>query len=236
MALKSINDLKTAASEELGLDYDNIPEERGSLVPPPYPGDYVYQLPKDLTGNWDEFEDRDKKKWQSLVFDDDNPLTVSSSLSEANAGEVGKTVRTRINNKPRGRGKEKILVSDMTYLQRVLEPTAKPRTLAELNAIVSRQGGKVFIAALEWTGSCNPKRPIYVATQDPETGRVTYEEGKNHDTGVAIMGCDARYYMSDWPKGEDGRYLDAFECQGKDGQGCGAVIRPFAQLNRFRQA
>lgn len=227
---KSLQELGLKAAPATGVDYDNIPEERGGqFTPPPYPDDYGFKLPGDLKKAWDVFEDAEKKQWVSLVFDDENPLTISQAKD---ADVVGSTVKVRINNKPRNRGKEKIPVSDMTYLLRVLAPAAKPgageKDQAKLNtafiAEMNKHGGKEFVANLEWQTNCSPKRDAYF-----DDGTGTGKTAKRElEPGVYQQGCDARYYMGDWPK-VDGRYTQTLTC----GE-CQAVLNPFPQLTRFR--
>lgn len=231
---KSMSELGLKSAPATGVDYDSIPEEYGGpRTPPPYPGDYGFKLPGDLTKAWDVFEDAEKVQWVSLVFDSDNPLTVSQAKDES---VIGTEVNLRINNKPRNRGKEKIPVSDMTYLIRVLNPAAKPgagvKDQAKMNQAVitevNRHAGKEFLANLEWQTNCSTGRDAYFQEIDPQTEQPTGKTVKRELEGGAVQqGCGARYYMNDWPK-VDGKYAPSLTCS------CGANLNPFPQLTRFR--
>lgn len=235
---KSMNELGLKKGTAEGVDYDNIPEERGgTFAPPVYPADYGLKLPGDLSKVWDVFEDADSKQWVTMIFDDDNPLTITNATDKA---LVGTNVRSRINNKPRNRGKkgENIMVSDMTYLVRALDPAARPgagvKDQAKLNeafiAEMKKHAGKEFVAFQSWTASCDQKRDAYFYVLDA-AGQATgaTEKQENPDApGSNRQGCGTRYYLGDWPKDQSGRYYETRQCQ------CGAVLRPFGQLERFR--
>jgi hypothetical protein len=235
---KSLADLGLKKGTAEGVDYDHIPDERGGgFIVPPYPADYVFKLPGDMNTVWDVFEDGEGKQWVSTVFDDDNPLVITTAKDPA---VVGTNLHVRINNKPRVRSKkENISVSDMVYLIRVLDPTARPgagvKDQAKLNeafvAEMKKHAGKEFLAAEVWTANCSPKRDAYFPVVDPQTGQQTTatEKHENPDApGSFVQGCDKRYYMGDWPKDESGRYYDSRMCT------CGAVLRPFPSLERYR--
>lgn len=209
------------------VDWDHLPEERGSFTPPPYPGDYTYQLPPKMDGLFEVMAgDAEHDQAIVLIFDDDNPLTIVQAQA-GNEEFLGQNVRVRVNSIPRGRGKEKIPVADTTYLARVLDPQARPNGPAELVPFFAKQGGKRFISALSWNTNCSDKRQITVMSSN-EDGSLKFDKITAED-GSPTMGCGARYYLSQWPK-ENGRYTERLTCS------CGATLSPFPQLERFRVA
>lgn len=224
-----LKELKTEGQEP-AIDYDNLPEERGQYVPPPQPGDYRFKLPADLTKNWDlgEYE-KDGQKYQvaTMVFNDDAPLTIVQAAQKANEQFVGQSPWVRISTRRRKRGKDGPEVSDTTYLARALDPKARPQSIKDFIEFFRKQGGREFVAAGEYTGFCNPKKPAKVQLEDPQTHEVTLEI-KQDAQGNPVNGCGNNYYQSDWPKGADGLFASTMTC------GCGALIYPFFQLARFR--
>lgn len=233
---------KTAA--ELGLsgqelfedipDMETLPEEYSPRTPPPYPGDYLFETPKDFSHLWDKFEgsvkdpknpdaEAPKREFVNLIFDKENPLMIKKALTPDGEKWEGTSLQYRLNNRPRARGKEKTLISDMSYFAKALGATgAAPRTNGDQIKQVNQLAGRSFVAFAEYTGSCNPKRQAYVLDDSNNIVPSKSETGE-------VKGCGARIFFNDWPK-VDGRYADKARCPK-----CQAIISPFTGLVRFRK-
>lgn len=233
MSKKSINELDLKAQPVGEIDFANIPEEFTQAPPPPHPGTYRFKLPaKDrMTMLFDTFESKDANgnpgpQCVSVNFDADDPLVIVQGRERINEGFTCK-----INNRPRNRAKKgepEMLLSDGTYFLRALDAEAAKKVRnydnrAFIDAVVA-QGGKEFVADIEWSTYCNNEKQIYVQTDDGGLAPAV-DEAQN-----PVLGCDTRYYQKDWPKDTDGRYKDRLTCK------CGASLRPFGSLRNFKTA
>jgi hypothetical protein len=218
---KSIQELAGQLKDEklptAGQELDDLPTF-GGFTPPPPPGAYRFELPKDLNAVWDLFDVPDKKPPQRvrLTFDRDHPLLIIQSPKNASNGEP---FETRLTNNERGRGKDKaVTASDLDYLLRALKETAKPETNREYMTTVQKHAGQQFSADLRYSWRCGKDRDI--RARDAQ-GQVQVVEGKK--------GCGESYYQEDVPKGPDGQVPYEITC----GQ-CGALLRAFANLDNLR--
>lgn len=231
MSKKSINELELKSQPVAEIDYANLPEEFSSAPPPPYPGTYRFKLPgKDsLAVVWQTFDSKnadggDGPQCVTAVFDKDDPLVITGGSEK-----VGEPFTCRINNRPRNRarkGEPEMLVSDGTYLLRALDPTKKVKNYDNkgfITAVVA-QGGKEFVADVEWSTYCSDQKQAYYEDESGNLQPWVDEDGGEH------MGCGERYYMNNWVRGEDGKYKPRLVCK------CGASLRPFAGLRQFKTA
>lgn len=215
-----------------------IPEEYSPSAPAPYPGDYVFQLPKDLSQLWQDIgreigpegEKQKVRRVELRLTRDDALLIVEVPKGDEYEKYKGQGFDTRINNAERNRARKNespVYVSDMTYMLRVLDPAAKPKSNDEFKAAMNKHGGKKLIAGIEWRASCSPDRQIYVE-QEEEGGGLTLVPAVD-DQNQPVMGCDQAYYMNQWPRDPaTGKYKPSFACK------CGNILRPFGQLRNFR--
>jgi len=232
MAKSTMQELGLKADEKVLVDYNQpVPEEFSPAPPPPYPGDYRFRLPKDVTASWAKreveiVEGKGKVERVELVFDSADPLVIVNSPGGKTDDEP---YQCRISNVERNRarkGDPPIYVSDMTYLLRALGSTAKPAKNAEFVAEMNKYGGREFVAAIEWSARCNKDRQVYVEVAG-EDGSTSLSPGIAED-GSPVNGCGQAYYMNQWPRGEDGRYKERVTCA------CGNILRPFGNPRNFR--
>jgi hypothetical protein len=229
--------------ETIDVPYDEIPEELGAFREPPQPGSFRFQIPPKIQDCFDliEVERRDAEgkvvvgtdgkalTYQriQLIFDGPNALTIVQSPRGAYDNEP---FNTRISNIERSRFVSKdvrVKVADLTYLLRAKAPDARPRTNEEfITVALQTLPGQAFGADIEWNGFCNPKNDAVFAFPG-EGGETVYEPALDDATNQAKKGCGERVYMNKWPR-EKGVYAARAQCK------CGAVLRPFAQLVRFK--
>jgi hypothetical protein len=203
------------------VDFDNLPKV-GGFTPLLQPGKYTFQLPAAaaLGQAFDVVDSKQGKRLQ-VIFDSSAPLLVVASPTNARNGEP---FQQRISNVERGRGKDKILVSDLDYLLRALGHKSKPKTNPEYAQAILSHAGEKFQGTIEVQYSCNANKNIWV---DDGTGNATEVEGK--------PGCGARYYQKDVAdqKDSNGMFPERITCGGEN---CGASLRAFAQLSVFEPA
>jgi hypothetical protein len=240
---------KTAAELQLKQEQIEGPktmedagEEYTPGPPPPYPGSYRFRPPSNFASLWDKYEtaitDRNKNPLPgkekveriSIVFDKDDPLIIVQAPPGEEA-TVGGAFTTRVNNRERDRarkGDPPLYVADLLYLLRAWNPTgAVPKSNQEYIAEAMKHAGKEFGADVEWSANCNEENQIYIEVQD-ESGNVSTAPGVDQATQQPVKGCGKRYYMNNWVKGADGRYLPRHRCE------CGASLRPYGSLRNFR--
>ncbi len=211
----------TGEADDLGA----LPEQMGGWSPPPQPGTFRFALPaaKLLTEeNFEEYE-TEAGKFLRMIFNNDAPLTITQA-PKGREDHVGEPFLNRLSTQPRKRGKgdDAPLASDAAYLIRALGETDRPSSPKAWAACILKHAGEEFTADIEWSWYCNPKRNIYTA--DGEGGRMEVEDKQ---------GCKARYYQDNQvKKGEEGYPLE-IDCGGNDGE-CGALVRAFANLTRFK--
>ena len=218
---KSIQELAGELKDDVlptsGQGLDDLPTF-GSFTPPPPPGAYRFELPRDLSAIWDLFDTPEKTPPQRVkaTFDRDHPLVIVQSPQGKSNGEP---FETRLTNNERQRGKDKaVTASDMDYLLRALGVKTKPRSNREYMQTVQQHGGKQFGADLRYSWRCSKDRDI--RARDPQ-GQVQVIEGKK--------GCGASFYQEDVPKGANGEVPYEITCGD-----CGALLRAFANLDNLR--
>lgn len=248
--MSKLNDVLNAVKankEVFEIPYENIPEELGAFKPVPQPGSFRFRIPASIDDCFDTVEiaqfegEGDQRKpimrdgkpvtktYIQLVFDRDKALAIVQSKGGVYDGE---DYSTRISNVPRNRfaGKGvKVQVSDLTYLLRALDPTARPVDNEQfVHACLAALPGREFGADIEWSGYCNPKKDAMFPFEGTEPGSIVYETSTPEGASEPQKGCGAKVYQSDWPK-VGGLYAERATCPG-----CNASIRPFGQLARFR--
>jgi hypothetical protein len=212
-------------------DYDHIPEQRGEFKPLVQPGDFLLELPKNIATAWTAFDCTvDEKQVQRVAcqFDGEHPLTIVGSRDPR---LVGEWLQLRVSNAERNRarkGDPKALVSDMLYLLREgLGADVRPKSNREWIKAMNENAGAQFVASLTWSSYCNDRQTRYIED----------ENGQSVEDPDGTKGCGARYYQRDIPKDELGNYVERFACTGKrDGFECGASLRAFGNLERFRRS
>lgn len=220
-------------NEQVGqaLDYGTMPDQMGSFTPPPQPGSYRFKLPVDLTSIWEVFDHTKGNppgKRVRAKFDDAHPLTI---IQSPNGDRNGEPFQTSLSNAERKRGKKEDAaapwISDMDYFNRdVWGITSKPAGGNSGYATeFMKHGGGEFGADVEWNWFCNPKKAIYV-----DNGQGGLQEVP------AQMGCETSYYQKDVPKqlADPNNPESAQEFPLRITCQCGANIRAFANLVRFR--
>lgn len=213
-------------------NYENIPDQRTEFKPLIQPGDYLFSLPLNIASAWTAFDTTvDGKSVQRVAvqFDSEHPLTV---VGAKDSKLLGEWLQLRISNAERNRarkGDPPAFVSDMLYLLReAFGFTGKPERNRDWIAALNGFADKQFVAALTWSSFCNDQKTRYI--EDPETGQAVEDPDK-------VKGCGARYYQRDIPKTEEGTLFERFACtQPRDGYECGASLRAFGNLERFRKA
>jgi hypothetical protein len=221
--------------EDLGLKEEKLPTagqeladlpEFGGFEPPPQPGPFRFELPKDLAtaAIWDVYAvptlpknaDGSDAQRVRVTFDREHPLLIVQSLG----GKYNQQpFHTRMSNQERARGRDKsVVASDWDYLLRALEVKQKPASNREYITALKPHGGKQFGADLRYSWRCSQERDIRVRDN---AGNVTTVEG--------TKGCGESFYQEDVPKQADGQVPNEITCT------CGALLRAFANLDNIRK-
>lgn len=235
---KGLEDLELKSEALPTVAPDAIPDEFGPPSTLFYPGAYRFKLPADLTHLWEKVEvtvndqgvadaaGTKKGERVQIEFTSADPLIIEQSLDP---DVIGQAFTCRISNVERNRarkGEPKVYVSDMTYLLRALgSKNPAPKSNLEFVKELCALAGRSFGATLEYSTYCNKTRDAQQAVFG-EDGTMTLVQLTNTE-GAPVQGCGKRYYMSDWPKNEDGVYLDRRTCE------CGASLRAFNQVRSF---
>lgn len=219
-----------------GLDFDKMPEQRGSYGPPLYPGTYRFKLPT-LKPDMDIWDHRDTEKGPRLVvkFEGAAALLIVQSPGGKHDGE---SFEWNVSNQEFNRAKQgepEQFASDLDFLLRDGFNIKKrpPSNLGFAQALIALSG-KEFTADDEWTWYCNKNRDIYILDS---TGNSRVVEGQK--------GCGAKYYqggrtgvqkvLSDPADPKSAQvWPERIICGGKDGIPCGAAVRAFPNLRNFR--
>lgn len=216
-----LNDLSTAPIQD-AVDVANLPEQFGGSSPLPQPGPYRWALSPLSDASFEPVDSPDYGPRVRVRFDESSPLVIVQSVGGEHNGEP---FQTQLTNVPRRRGKaaDAPIASDWDYLNKALGHTARPATnkayATQLMADASER--KQFSSDLEWTWNCNKNRPARF-----DNGQGGAEEVVDA-MGQKTMGCGQKYYESSVPKVE-GKFPRTITCQ------CGASVRAFANLTRFR--
>lgn len=246
----NLNELGGKLAEE--VDFGHLPSQGGASGPTLPPGPYRFRLPTNLsTAHFDMVESKEHGQRIKVKFDDSCPLQIIQTVPALEKEWKGAPFKTSFSNVPRARGKEKILVSDMDYLMKALKVVPGPG-VARTNRwfveqlIAAAQKGAEFAADAEWGWSCNDQRDAYflTATADEQaapgfnlqTAELTlWELDPNApDDQKNKKGCGQRYYQNEIQK-VGGEFPLRIVCEGKDNQPCGAIVRAFPNLTRFRE-
>jgi hypothetical protein len=205
-----------------------LPEQGGSYVPQLKPGQYWLVIPATIAQLWAAFDQtKDVLTGQPLAkpiqrlqlkFDKDNPLVVRGGDQD------GAVLLQTISNMPRKRSKKADVppVSDMLYLVReslAVPATVPLRTPQDWINCLNQFAGQVFPAETGLQGQCRKDKVKWIP--DGQGGQIEDPTG--------AMGCGKRYYSQSF-KLPDGTYAERLQCQTP---GCGAIIRGFAQIDRF---
>jgi hypothetical protein len=214
----NLNDLNLVDEQVKDVEsFDNLPEGGGAFPKPPQPGTYLFTLPTQFTGRMFETIQTPADGARVRVhFEDDKQLKM----------EDGKTFRCSITNVARVRNKEGGKSSDLALLlKNGLGETAAPKTNVEYARALAKHAGESFLADVELSGRCSPDRDIY-------------KDGKRQE---GVKGCGTEFRMDSYVKknGQEvyaipqagGQWATEFQCPNPK---CLAVIRAFANLNRFR--
>lgn len=215
-------------------DLADLPEVRGQRVAPPPPLRYTFKLPAALGDeSWDIFEYSEEgdidsstgkprvKQAVTVIFDGDAALIIANAPALAKDW-LGLPFSTRINTRPRGRGKDRIPVSDMEYLLAALGETQVAGN-KDAVAKVQKHLSQEFDADIEYSSNCRKDKPIYFP--DGKGGTVLMDGTNGME---AKLGCGKRYYHSQLPKDPTTGYAATeFQCS------CGAMLLSFANLTRF---
>lgn len=215
---KSLQDLglKDEALPHSGQSLADLPEF-GTWAPPPQPGPYRFQLPRDLSAIYDVFDVKDRGQRIRVQFDREHPLLITQSLGGKSNGQP---FETRISNLERNRGKKGsgVVASDFDYLLRGLGERQTPQGNRGYIQALQQHAGQEFGADLTYSWMCSEERDI--RTRD-EHGATQVVEG--------TKGCGAKYYQQDVDKQPDGSVPYEISCAK-----CGALLRAFANLENFR--
>ena len=219
---KAPHELNLGSEAIEGVTSDALPEQFGSRPDPPQPGPYRFRLPEDLSAIYETIERTVRDKVVTRIeaqFDEQHPLTIVQSPKGAHNDEP---FETRINNAERKRDKAGTMASDADYLLARSFNIALPKVrnnqwyLDEIKKLSSQE----FAADIEYTWNCSKKRNVRV---DDGEGNVQEIEGR--------LGCGQSYYQSDVPT-EEGVTPVRITCSNPE---CGANLRAWPQLTRFRQ-
>lgn len=230
-------------NEKVGdVDFNLMPDQRGSFGPLPQPGTYRFKFPLFDAGSpiWDSMDaptGRPGTKRINLKFEDAFALTIVQSPGNVHNGE---TFEARFSNREFNQawqGEEAYYVSDLDYIFRDVLRLPKPATNNQQYAQFAIQSlaGKEMTADLEFTWYCNAKNDIRV---DDGAGSTTVVEGQK--------GCGTKFYQGG-KNGVQKAHTDANDptsplvfperigpCPGKDGVPCGASLRAFPRLRNYR--
>jgi hypothetical protein len=219
----SLNDLSTTPIAD-AVDFNDLPEQMGGYAPPPQPGPKRFKLSKLGPDNFDKVTSTDYGERVKVKFDGNAPLVILQSTLEGEVGDPFTTVLTNVPRK-RGKGEDAPVASDMDYLLKALKVAERPKTMhgyADALMIQSNQAAE-FTADIEWSARCAPERDA----QWPDGNGGFY--GAADASNQPQKGCGTRVYQRDLPK-VDGKYQDRVLCPK-----CGASVRAFANLTRFRE-
>lgn len=227
--LSDLKDFQGQQQAGAGATFADLPDQIGGSFPdPPQPGPYRFQLPQPaaIAECWETMDTERGQRIVAVLRDNAALLIVQSPAGRYN----GEPVSTRISNAERRRGKDETkLASDMDYVLAVTKFAGKkPSTNLEYAQALLAQAGKQFGADWEFQWFCNANKPIRV--EDPGNGIQVLDgqEGR-----PLQQGCGERYYQKQVNKepNEQGNmeYPVRIVCN------CGAQLRAFGQIARFRE-
>lgn len=235
----NLNDLSKTPLND-AVDFENLPSQGGGGAPPPYPGPKRFKLPKTLSAaNFKEYELEDggkKRKRLQLTFTEGAPLVIIQS-DPLHQEEIGTTFRCNLNNNARERGRRGsgVFASDLDYLLQALGQKGRPASNYDWATAILAFAAKEaeFAADVEWSWGCSDKRDAWFDREDGSSGPVALGDGSGNNR----QGCGAKYYqgqIEDLKKAQ-GSWPVRITCSGTvNGAPCGASVRAFGNLNRFR--
>lgn len=251
MSPVNLNELGGKLNDD--VDFNNLPSQGGASAPPPPPGPYRFQLPKNLSLNdFDTVKSEQHGQRIKVKFSDNAPLLIVQAHAQAEKDYLKTPFRTTLTNVPRARGREKIMVSDLDYLLKALkivpgQGVARTNKWYVEQLIAAAAKGLDFGADVEWSWGCGDQRDAYFLTATPEQQAAP---GFNLQTAETTLwevdpnaadelknrkGCGAKYYQGEIAK-VNGEWPLKIICGGqKDGGPCGAVVRAFGNLTRFKE-
>lgn len=206
---------------ELGLKDEVLPDQDltdlpqfGGFTPPPPVGAYRFRVPTDCSSLYEPIEHANGQRIK-MIFDSEHPLVIVSAQDPA---LINTPFETRLSSVERKRGKEGPTVSDLDYfLAATLGVKSRPKTSKAYVQQLQTTAGKEFNAKISYSWMCSDTRPIYARAAGGGTEKIENQ-----------MGCGAKYYENDAPKGADGKVPYEITCQ------CGAVLRAFANLDNIK--
>jgi len=217
--MADLNDLKLSDEPIADVDYATMPTGIGSVIIPPQPGIYEFELPPSaVIFNCFALDDSDPKQGQriSAVLRDAAAL---KNVSLGNLYNAQFSNRTRVINFKSGA----VTVSDLAMLLKAVDANLEGANNAAYAQALVNSGGSHFLAENKLTAACNPKRDIYkdskqVAGQKG-CGKKWSSDPYTPKTGPAVIAL---------PKDEGG-FVTRLTCDV-----CGAEIRAFGNLQGFR--
>ena len=219
----------TLKADTIPGDFDTLPEQLGVFTDPPQPGSYRFKMPSQgaLEECWgDPFDNKEGQQRIAALHRDGAELTITQSPNGRYNGDL---FDTRVTNAERKRGKGEEKASDMDYILLACKhPGRKPQNNKEYALAYQGLGSKEFGGDIEWSWFCNENKPIRVA--DEQNGSIVCDglEGRPD-----AKGCGTRYYQKvvDRQPNEKGEleFPRIIQCT------CGAQLRAYAQIARFRE-
>lgn len=228
--MTDFTDLEIKDDKPQPTTWDDLPEQRsGGLGPLLQPGDYIFRLPPAdvLKKAWEVYSckinktDTEEVQRLRVQFDGECPLVVETDPKGRSNGELW---HGRLSTQERNRAKPgapSAYASDVDFLLRDgLAHQAKPGRQKEIAEALVSHGGELFGATNEWSISCNANKVRYI-----DNG-----EGATVEDPSGEKGCGNRAYQRDLARDPSGLYYENQPCQK-----CGALVRPFQNLGRFRK-
>jgi len=209
--------------EQIEGDFDNMPTGMSSVLTPPQPGIYLFQLPPSeiIFESFSTVQHPDQGQRLQINFKDESALvnlTLNNQPYHANLSNV-----TRVLNFKSG----PVVVSDMAMLLKALDITPEQFTNAGYAQAFVNAGGLRFKGEHTLTTNCSKDRDIYKDGQ-PMKGK---------------KGCGQRYAVDAYtpktpgsrpvlaiPKDDEGLVMTRFDCV------CGASLRAWGRLRGFKSA
>jgi len=205
-------------------DFENMPTGMSSVLTPPQPGIYLFELPSPeiLYNSFEVTQHAQQGQRLQISFKDESALknlTLQGQPYHANLSNV-----TRIINFKSGA----VTVSDMAMLLKALDIVPEQLTNAGYAQALVNAGGMRFKGEHTLSTNCSDKRDIYVDNQQ--------QKGKK--------GCSQKYAVEGYtprnppgakpvlsiPKDEHGLVSVKFPCV------CGASLRSWGRLRGFKAA